>query len=73
MRSAWMTQEAQSDLKESRQRAQQMCEEATAACAIAAELKQEAAQVCQRAAQQRAIAAQLRAKATHRRYTGHAR
>ena len=63
----WSTQDIGADLRESRKRSRQRCAEATATCAIAAELRLETAQLRHNAQQMRAIHAQYLAAGVQRR------
>jgi hypothetical protein len=69
----WTTQDIQADLKESRTRARQRCADATAACALAAEIRLEAAQLRHNAQQTRAIHVQHLAAGARRRQKDRAR
>ena len=66
----WITQDIGADLRESRKRSRQRCADATAACAIAAELRLETAQLRHNAQQMRAIHAQHLAVGVQRRQQG---
>ena len=67
MLSKWFTQAVQSDLRECRALAQDICDEATAACARAAEIRYESAQRRHRAQELRTRHAQLCAAGVRRR------
>jgi hypothetical protein len=73
LRASRIAQHIRQDLQESRVQAQHICEEATAACASAAEIRQETAQLRHSARQLWTVRAQYLAAGIRRRQKGRAR